>query len=347
VVILAIRSLGAVPVYVDIDPVTLNPDPACIAAALTEKVKAILFLHTYGNPGGLDRVAEIAKARNVTLIEDCAQSVPLRRSGSSPGSRGSAAIFSNNLGKPLPAGSGGIAASKESALADSVRRFRDTLPVPGRVRNAVAWTEEAVYRNILTPSTYWFMYDAKRLTSSTYRDRRLGAEIETEILKSAYQPSRRQLRKGQAWLSKAGVIADHRQACCRMYEEALRAAGVQVPLKADVPFLFFPVLIDRKDELLKSARCRRVEIVPFPVHTPIAPVVHPGNLGAYGYRYGACPIADEVSRRLVGLPTHLGIDDRTRESIVSLVIEHCRKWRAVGKVRAAGPGSFDAPAENG
>jgi len=69
----AIRYTGARPVFVDIDPRSYNIDPAGIEAAVTEKTKAIMPVHLYGQPADMDPILEIARRRNLPVIEDAAQ----------------------------------------------------------------------------------------------------------------------------------------------------------------------------------------------------------------------------------------------------------------------------------
>ena len=64
----SIMMAGARPVFVDIDPVSLNMDPARIEAAITEKTKAVLPVEIFGNPAGLDRIFEIAHKHNLPII---------------------------------------------------------------------------------------------------------------------------------------------------------------------------------------------------------------------------------------------------------------------------------------
>ncbi|GLH64120.1 hypothetical protein PG301_19590 [Parageobacillus sp. G301] len=66
---------GAKPVFVDIDPVTFNIDPAKIEAAITSRTKAIVSVHLYGQMVDMDPIVEIAQKYNLAIIEDAAQKV--------------------------------------------------------------------------------------------------------------------------------------------------------------------------------------------------------------------------------------------------------------------------------
>lgn len=88
----AISYTGAVPVFVDIDPVTANIDPLLIEEAITDRTRVILPVHLYGRPAAVDPIAEIANRRGLTLIEDACQAHGARYRGRRVGASGSRQI---------------------------------------------------------------------------------------------------------------------------------------------------------------------------------------------------------------------------------------------------------------
>lgn len=117
-----IAILGATPVYVDIDPLTFNIDPARIEAAITPQTKAILPVHLYGQPAAMDPIMAIARKHAIPVIEDSAQAVGASYNGRkvcSIGDIGCISFFpSKNLGC---FGDGGMIVTSDAALADSLR----------------------------------------------------------------------------------------------------------------------------------------------------------------------------------------------------------------------------------
>ncbi|MCK5225524.1 MAG: aminotransferase class V-fold PLP-dependent enzyme, partial [Planctomycetes bacterium] len=85
-----IARTGAKPVFVDIDPKTYNINPQLIEAAVTEKTKAILPVHLYGQMADMDAIMAIAKKHNLAVIEDAAQSISSTYKGKKAGSCGTA-----------------------------------------------------------------------------------------------------------------------------------------------------------------------------------------------------------------------------------------------------------------
>ncbi|NPA93340.1 MAG: DegT/DnrJ/EryC1/StrS family aminotransferase, partial [Chloroflexi bacterium] len=121
----AISMVGATPVFVDIDPVTFNLDPALIPPAVTPRTKAILPVHLYGHAADMDPILEIAKEHGLKVLEDVAQAFGGAYKGRKLGSLGDAAAFSFFPTKNLGGfGDGGLIATNDPAVADTARMLR-------------------------------------------------------------------------------------------------------------------------------------------------------------------------------------------------------------------------------
>jgi UDP-2-acetamido-2-deoxy-ribo-hexuluronate aminotransferase len=122
----AILYTGATPVFVDIEPETMNIDTAKIEAAITGKTKAILPVHIFGHPADMDGIVTIAQRHDLKIIEDCAQSFGASIRGKMAGSFGDAACFSFYPSKNLGSfGDGGMVLANDPAVADDVRMLRN------------------------------------------------------------------------------------------------------------------------------------------------------------------------------------------------------------------------------
>ena len=119
---LAVTYAGAKPVFVEPDIRTFNIDPSRIEAAITEKTKAIMPVHLYGQPCDMDPIMAIAKKYSLYVIEDCAQAHGATYHGKKISSFGIAAGFSFYPGKNLGAlGDAGATVTGDRILADKVR----------------------------------------------------------------------------------------------------------------------------------------------------------------------------------------------------------------------------------
>lgn len=122
----AIELAGAIPVLVDIDPITYTMDTDCLEAALARppdgRLKAIIPVHLYGHPADMPAILEIAKRHGLYVIEDCAQSHGATLDGRMTGAWGDIAAFSFYPTKNLGAmGDGGMVVTDNPALAERVR----------------------------------------------------------------------------------------------------------------------------------------------------------------------------------------------------------------------------------
>lgn len=121
----AIVRAGATPVYVDIDPVTFNIDPAKVEEAITDKTKAILPVHLYGQMANMEKLAEIAKKHNLFIVEDAAQAIGAKQNGKSVGELGDAATYSFFPTKNLGAyGDAGMIVTNNEDTAEKMRVIR-------------------------------------------------------------------------------------------------------------------------------------------------------------------------------------------------------------------------------
>lgn len=119
---LAVTYVGATPVFVEPDIRTFNIDPERIEEKITERTKAIMPVHLYGQPCDMDPIMAIAKKHNLFVVEDCAQAHGALYKGKKIGSFGDAAGFSFYPGKNLGAlGDAGATVTNRKDIADMVR----------------------------------------------------------------------------------------------------------------------------------------------------------------------------------------------------------------------------------
>jgi dTDP-4-amino-4,6-dideoxygalactose transaminase len=133
----AIYYTGAKPVFVDIDPRTFTIDVKAIESAITERTKAILPVHLYGQPADMDPILDIAKRHGLVVIEDAAQAHGAEYKGRRVGSMGDMGCFSFYPGKNLGAyGEGGMVVTNNDEYTRTIRMLRD-------------WGAEQKYQHVL------------------------------------------------------------------------------------------------------------------------------------------------------------------------------------------------------
>lgn len=115
----SVVCVNAVPVIVDIDPLTYNIAPDAIEAAITPRTRAIIPVHNGGYPADMDAIMDIADRHNLKVIEDCAHAHGSQWRGKGMGSIGHLGTFSFQIGKTLTCGEGGMVITNDEALANS------------------------------------------------------------------------------------------------------------------------------------------------------------------------------------------------------------------------------------
>jgi len=122
----AITYVGATPVFVDIDRHTLNIDVSKIEARITQKTKAIIVVHLFGQPADMDEILALAKKYDLKIIEDCAQAFGARYKDRPVGSIGDAGCFSFYPSKNLGAyGDGGMMITNHFDIFENVNLLRN------------------------------------------------------------------------------------------------------------------------------------------------------------------------------------------------------------------------------
>ncbi len=114
---------GGIPVFADVDPVTLNVTADTIERVMGPRTRAIVATHLFGNPAEMAKIKALAEARGVALIEDCAQSFLATHGGKSVGTFGALGCFSLQQGKHITTGEGGIVTTDCDHLARRVTLF--------------------------------------------------------------------------------------------------------------------------------------------------------------------------------------------------------------------------------
>ena len=113
----ALRYERATPVFVDIDPKTLNLDPGKIEEAITPRTRAILIVHTFGCPAALAEILEIARRHQLFVIEDACEAIGAEYDGRKVGSFGDAGVFGFYPNKQITTGEGGMIVTNNPKIA--------------------------------------------------------------------------------------------------------------------------------------------------------------------------------------------------------------------------------------
>jgi perosamine synthetase len=127
----AIFSEKAIPVFVDIDPATLNLDPSCLEAALSRKTRAVVLVHSFGIPAPAAEIVAFARQHSLAVIEDACEALGAERDGRKAGTFGDIAALAFYPNKVISTGEGGALITQSADLAARLRSLRNQGRCPG------------------------------------------------------------------------------------------------------------------------------------------------------------------------------------------------------------------------
>jgi len=285
---------GGRPVFVDVDPGTLNMDPGAVEAALTPRTKAILPIHFAGLPCDMAAIHAIARSRNLVVIEDAAHALGAEIAGRRIGGLSDLTTFSFHPVKHITTGEGGMVTTNEPALADRLRRFRNH-GIDHEVRQRQAtWRQDMV--------TFGFNYRLSDIHSA------LGLS---------------QLRRLDARLQRREEIAGrYHQAFAALPEvtaaptrPGMRHAWHIYPLR-----LSLERLRQDREAIFQALRAENIGVSVHyrPVH------LHPYYRERLGTGPGQCPAAEAAFERLLTLPLFPGMSDDDVADVITAVAKVIR-----------------------
>jgi dTDP-4-amino-4,6-dideoxygalactose transaminase len=294
-----IEHVGARPVLVDVEPDTLNIDPAKVEAAITPRTRALLPVHYAGHPAERDALAELACAHGLALIEDAAHALPAGFRGQPIGSGPNPVAFSFYATKNLTTAEGGML----TAAPKFLERAR-ILALHGMSRDAWkrydqggSWRYEVVapgfkynLTDVASAIGLWQLrkqerFHRRRLEIVEAYSRAFGAE-------AALEPPVQRAHVEHAW---------------HLYVLRLRPQALRIGRDQFI------------DELTKRNIGTSVHFIP--IH------LHPYYSKKYGYHAGDFPVAFSHFERLLSLPLHPGLTDQDVTDVIEAVLDVVQTYR--------------------
>jgi dTDP-4-amino-4,6-dideoxygalactose transaminase len=293
------EHVGARPVLVDVDPVTLQMDPEQVARAVTSRTRAIIAVHYAGHPADLDALEAIAGRHGLLLVEDAAHALPARYRGRTIGSGPNPTAFSFYATKNLTTGEGGMLTGDP----DFLRRAR-MVSLHGMSHDG--WNRYA-------EGGRWF--------------------YEVKMPGFKYNMSDIQAAIGLAQLGRLDRFQQRRREVVHMYHAAFAAEeALELPVERDdvehawhlyVLRLRPGVLSIGRDRFIEELTARRIgtSVHFIPLH------LHPYYRDTYRLRPEAFPVAQSNYERMLSLPLHPRLSDADVGDVVWAVLDIARRFR--------------------
>jgi perosamine synthetase len=262
-----ILMVGAKPVFVDIDPATLNMDPVEMEKAITPKTKAIIPVEVFGSPAGFDAICEIARRHSLLIIEDSCEGLGSMLNGRKAGTFGDMSVFAFYPNKQMTTGEGGMILTDNKQWADLCVSFRSQ----GRGGSG-GW---------LAHERLGYNYRLSDINCA------LGVVQLSRI--EEFVEKRRAVAKmyKQLLAGDDRIIVPGEPAGCRM---SWFVFVIQLPGFTQ----------DRRNAVLKQLVERGIQVSNYfpPVH------LQPFMVQQFGYKSGDFPLTESVSQRTIALPFH-------------------------------------------
>ena len=311
-----ILQCGAVPVYVDIRSDYMM-NPAALRASLTERTRAIIAQHIFGLPDRMSEIMALASERGIRVIEDCTHVLPgSAHGGKALGTWGDAAYFSFERAKTLSSWWGGAAVTRDPDIGRRLRQIRQVVPLVSRSENLRIGVR--LLLGILThhPSLFAVSGLLRRPLErrGVFPDPVPPGELRgdpPDQLLGRLADSQADLLLGQ--VRRLPSISAHRRSCVRALSERLGGSPI------DLPLMWYPFQVANSEEALEHYASHQIELRRW--RAPLIP--RDCDTARARYRWGSCPVAEEISRGCVALPTMLERADLERVIRVSL----CRDMR--------------------
>lgn len=133
-VVEVMKGYKAIPVFIDIDPITNNMDPRLIEGKIGQKTRAIVMVHIYGQPCDIEKISKMARTYNLKIIEDCAQACGAEYKGRKIGTFGDVAYFSFGVMKNMNTLGGGMIVTDNKELAYKINKKIEKFPYPKKMQ---------------------------------------------------------------------------------------------------------------------------------------------------------------------------------------------------------------------
>lgn len=299
----AILATGAKAVYVDI-AANLTIDSQDLKKKITSKTKAIILQHTFGIPSDIETILNIARKHNIVVIEDCAHGIGIPYKGKKLGQFGDAAFFSFGRDKAFSCVFGGMSITNDKKLAEKLEKSYTRMLFP-----SLSWTAQQLFHPVafsfILP-LYDFYSFGKILTVFFQKLKMLSFPVSREEKKGMYKNADIKKLPGAlavlalAQIEQMSKFNKKREELADIYMRGLKGFPEAFPSSVHIPYLRFPFLSEKRDEIVWELRKKHIYIGKWYANT-IDPVGV--DFSQIGYTVGMCPYAERVASKILNLPT--------------------------------------------
>jgi len=282
----------ATPIFVDVDPETLNINPDLIEKKITPRTRAIIPVHLAGHPCDMDAITKIAQQYGLTVIEDAAHALESEYRGRKIGTLSSFTAFSFYATKNITTGEGGMLTVQDDNMAEKVR----ILSLHGISRDAWKRYSDEGYRHweILYSGYKYNMFDLQAAVGLHQMDR-----IE------------------QFWKTRKTYVDRY----TKVFQDIPEVEPLQTKPGVKHAYHIYPILLNLemisadRDQIMNAIQAENIGIG---IHFR-AIHLHPFYREKFGFHPGKLPVAEDASQRILSLPLYPKMTEEDLEDVVTVV----------------------------
>ena len=268
----------AKPIFVDIDQTSLNIDPNLLPEAVTERTRAILPVHVFGQPCAMDEISTLANRHNLLVIEDACEAIGAEYRGRKVGTFGSAAVFAFYPNKQMTTGEGGMITTDNPDTARKLRVLRNQ----GR-DDMGSWLGHS----------------------------RLGYNYRLGEINAALGLS--QLSRIENLLARRQKVADYYMERLREVPKVQPLEAIETTTR--LSWFVFVVRLD--PDISKLFLIQHLADMGLPSRSYFTPIhLHPFYRDLFGYKEGDFPVTERVARSTIALPFHANFSEANVDIVV-------------------------------
>ncbi|MCH8821657.1 aminotransferase class I/II-fold pyridoxal phosphate-dependent enzyme [Patescibacteria group bacterium] len=311
---------GATPIYADIDIDTLNVDTKSVEKRISSKTKAIIIQHTFGRPGPIEEILDIAKKNKLIVIEDCAHSLGAKYKGKKLGTFGDAAILSFGREKVISSLAGGAVLVNNKNLEKPIEGFINNLDFPSFTTFLKEFNNFFSWRLLI-----------RRVIFTGFGDKLLGFLNRKDFF-NVVTSNKELIGERPNWypkqfpgtlakiaaieLQKVDKVNEERSKIAQYYNEHITNEEFKKLLPNDGIYLRYVLLSENANEIFDKAKIHKFWFGNW-YNTPVYP--NRVNLEKMKYKLGSCPNAEKVAKKTINLPIYQGMSENEAKEVVGFI----------------------------
>ena len=321
VMVNAVTRTGATPVYSDVDPDTFGSTATTILKCISDNTVMIVAQHSFGIPCDIKPIVDLAKSKDIFLLEDCALTLGSKLNGTVVGNFGGAALFSTDHSKPINTLTGGLIYTCDSELAHKLRESQANCLALSHNKQSAIWSRILQERQYCNPKYYGRLRVidlVKKIFTkiihqpTPFLDEDFGVGANTTYPYPAKMPPFL-AALGLIEIKKWPVVASNRKTLLKSLIDVFDGSRISANLpkaykNKQLEIIPLRLAWFQPDGLIfRESIAKFVDITWTWFMRPI--IATPLPLESLGYHNGACPVSERIGTNMVNLPCNISRED--------------------------------------